>query len=140
MIKASLRHFPARFALHDSMAPAHLTVGPQRDLIDELTELLPTTDYRNLVLWRLGTNSDELGALKAALKETPGPNMADPTVHRLLGHSALADRDYAAAANHYAAALKRETDETLTPRLLELSRLLNDRSKKMEAPVTLEEP
>jgi len=140
MIEASLRHFPARFALHDSMAPAHLTVGPQRDLIDELTELLPATDYRNLVLWRLGTNSDELGALQEALKESPGPNQADPSVHRLLGHSALADRDYAAAASHYAAARELETQETMTPRLLELARLLDGRAKRSELLPAQQEP
>ncbi len=123
--RASLRHFAARFALHDNMS--HLKFGPKRDLIVELSELLSMTDYRTLVLWRLGTDADELRLLEAELRDHPAPGHPDPAVHRLLGHRALADRDYAAAATHYAAANEREEGNVATLRLLVLALYLDDR-------------
>ncbi|MFQ5846679.1 MAG: spermidine synthase [Candidatus Methylomirabilales bacterium] len=123
--RASLRHFAARFAFHDSMTSWKF--GPKRDLIVELSELLSMTDYRTLVLWRLGTNADELRLLEAELRDHPGPGHPDPAVHRLLGHRALADRDYAAAATHYAAANERKEGDAATLRLLVLALFLDGR-------------
>lgn len=123
--RASLRHFAARFALLDSMSGTK--VGPKRDLIVELAELLSMTDYRTLVLWRLGTNADELRLLEAELRGHTAPGNPDPAVRRLLGHRALADRDYAAAATHYAAAIEREGGDAATLRLLVLALFLDGR-------------
>jgi predicted membrane-bound spermidine synthase len=128
--RASLRHFAARFALHDSMSGTKF--GPKRDLIVELSELLSMTDYRTLVLWRLGTNADELRLLEAELRDHPVPGHPDPAVDRLLGHRALADRDYAAAATHYAAANEREEGDAATLRLLVLALYLDGRPEEAE--------
>lgn len=123
--RASLRHFATRVTLHDIMSPQKF--GPKRDRIIELYELLSMTDYRTLVLWRLGTNADELRLLEAELREHPAPRHPDPAVHRLLGHRALADRNYAAAATHYTAANEREDGDATTLRLLVLALLLDGR-------------
>jgi hypothetical protein len=106
--------------------------GPKRDLIVELSELLSMTDYRTLVLWRLGTNADELRLLEAELRDHPVPGHPDPAVDRLLGHRALADRDYAAAATHYAAANEREEGDAATLRLLVLALYLDGRPEEAE--------
>jgi predicted membrane-bound spermidine synthase len=126
--RASLRHFAARFALHDRMSD--LKFAPKQDLIVELSELLFMTDYRTLVLWKLGTNADELRLLEAELRGHPAPGHPDPAVHRLLGHRALADRDYAAAATHYAAANEREEGDAATLRLLVLALYLDGRPEE----------
>lgn len=123
--RGSIRHFAARLALHDSMS--HFWFGPKRDRIVELSELLSMTDYRTLVLWKLGTNADELRLLEADLRGHPASNHPDPAVHRLLGHRALADRDYAAAATHYAAAKERKEGDAATLRLLVLALYLDGR-------------
>ena len=123
--RASLRQFAARVALHDSMSGRK--VGPKRDRIVELSELLSTTDYRTLVLWMLGTNADELRLLEAELRSHPASGNPDPAVHRLLGHRALADRDYAAAATHYAAAKERKEGDAAPLRLLVLALYLDGR-------------
>jgi hypothetical protein len=127
---ASLRHFAARFAFHDRMSGKKF--GPKRDPILELFELLSMTDYRTLVLWKLGTNADELRLLDAELRGHPAPEHPDPTVHRLLGHRALADRDYAAAATHYAAANERKEGDATTLRLLVLALYLDGRPEEAE--------
>jgi predicted membrane-bound spermidine synthase len=132
LVQSSLPHFAARLSLHNTMVPRHLTVGPERDLTDELTDLLTTTTYRTLVLWRLGTDNDELRLLDAELRDQPASSHPDPGVHRLLGHRALADRDYAAAATHYAAANDRGPGDALTLRLLELSQQLNRPAREDE--------
>jgi hypothetical protein len=85
------------------------------------------TDYRTLVLWRLGTDAAELRLLEAELRDHPAPGNPDPTVHRLLGHRALADRNYTAAATHYTAANERETGDAATLRLLVLALYLDGR-------------
>jgi len=140
MVQSSLPHFDARIALHNSMVPRHLAVGPERDMSVELAELLSTTDYRTLVLWRLGTNHDELRLLEAELQQRPASGHPDPRVHRLLGHRALADRDYAAAATHYAAANEREQGDAATQALLKLAIDLAGRSQGTEGAKPLDTP
>lgn len=131
--RASLRHFAARYAFHDIIS--RWQFGPTRDRLVELSELLSRTDYRTLVLWRLRTNADELRLLEAELRDHPGPGHLDPAVHRLLGHRALADRDYAAAATHYAAANEGEEGDAATLRLLVLALYLDGRPEEAEQAV-----
>jgi len=127
---AGLRHFAARLAFHDSMS--RVKFGPRRDRIVELAELLTVTDYRALVLWKLGTTADELRLLEAELRDRPAPGHPDPAVHRLLGHRALADRDYAAAATHYGVANEREAGDAATLSLLVLALYLDGRPDEAE--------
>ena len=155
---------PTCLALHNAMAPRHLRVGADRELIVEMTELLTTTKHHALIFWMLGTDHDELRLLHAALDERsdskspkseprgddspngkppkgsdptgddptgddptgddPKDEPAGPRVQRLLGHESLAQRDFSAAAIHYATANQQEPADPLTLRLEELARAL----------------